>query len=264
MKGAHTSACRGLCCIETARPFLGQAGLVSSSRSRSPICCSDFAGFRFPPDVIAVAVRWYLRYALSYRDIEELLVERGIVVDHVTVYRWVQRFTPLFIAAARPCRHSPGNGWFVDETYVKIAGHWQYLYRAIDHYGQVIDVYLSARRNTDAARQFFTRALAVTQTVPVEVVTDRAASYVRVVEDLLPSAWHHIEQYANNPIECDHGRLKARLRPMRGLKRARSARVVVAGHAFVQNLRRGHYELGVEEPPNRRVPAAFAQLARAM
>ncbi len=114
---------------------------MSSSRSRPPVDRSAFAGFRFPPDVIAVAVRWYLRYGLSYRDMEELLAERG--VDHVTVYRWVQRFTPLFIDAGRPCRHSPGDRWFVDETYVKISGRWCYLYRAVDQFGQVIDIYLS-------------------------------------------------------------------------------------------------------------------------
>ena len=84
---------------------------------------SAFAGFRFPPEVITVAVRWYLRYALSYRDVEELLAERGVEADHVTAYRWVQRFTPLFVDAARPLRHATGDQWFVDETYVKVAGH---------------------------------------------------------------------------------------------------------------------------------------------
>ncbi len=83
---------------------------------------SEFAGFRFPAEAIVLAVRWYLRYGLSYRDVEELLAERGITVDHVSVYRWVQRFTPLLIDAARPCRHSPGSRWFTDETYVKVAG----------------------------------------------------------------------------------------------------------------------------------------------
>ena len=83
---------------------------------------SAFAGFRFPREVISVAVRWYLRYGLSYRDVEELLAERGIIVDHVTVYRWVQRFTAEFIEAARPCRRLPGGRWFVDETYVKVSG----------------------------------------------------------------------------------------------------------------------------------------------
>ena len=111
---------------------------------------SAFTGFRLPAEVIVVAVRWYLRYGLSYRDVEELLAERGIDVDHVTVYRWVQRFTPLLADAARFRRHSPGDRWFVDETYVKVNGVWRYVYRAIDQYGQVIDVLLTARR--DACR----------------------------------------------------------------------------------------------------------------
>ena len=190
-----------------------------------------FAGFRFPPEVIAVAVRWYLRYGLSYRDVEELLAERGVTVDHVTVYRWVQRFTPEFIEAARPCRHAPGDRWFADETYVKVAGRWTYLYRAIDQHGQVIDVLLSERRDLAAARRFFTRALRA-GTVPVEVTTDRAPAYPRVLDELIPSALHTVERYANNPVEADHGRLKARLRPMRGLKRHRSARILAAGHAL--------------------------------
>ena len=224
---------------------------------------SVFAGFRFPPEVITVAVRWYLRYGLSYRDVEELLAERGVDVDHVTVYRWVQRFTPEFIEAARLCRHAPGDRWFVDETYVKVAGRWTYLYRAIDQYGQVIDVLLSERRDLAAARRFFTRALRA-GTIPVEVTTDRAPAYPRVLDELVPSALHTVERYANNPVEADHGRLKARLRPMRGLKRHRSARILAAGHAFVQNLRRGHYELATDVPARHRVRAAFDQLAMAI
>jgi hypothetical protein len=94
-----------------------------------------------------VAVRWYLRYGLSYRDVEELLVERGVEVDHVTVYRWVQRFTPLLADAARFARHSPGDRWFVDEAYVKVGGVWRYVYRAVDQDGQVIDVRVSTRRD---------------------------------------------------------------------------------------------------------------------
>ncbi len=104
-------------------------------------------------------MRWYLRFGLSYRDVEELLAERGVEVDHVTVFRWVQRFTPLFLDAARPCRHAPGDRWFVDETYLKVGGRWRYLYRAVDQFGQVIEVLLSERRNGAAARRFVTRAL---------------------------------------------------------------------------------------------------------
>jgi transposase, IS6 family len=224
---------------------------------------SVFAGFRFPPEVISLAVRWYLRYGLSYRDVEELLAERGITVDHVTIYRWVQRFTAEFIEAARPCRHAPGDRWFADETYVKVAGQWAYLYRAVDQYGQVIDVLLSARRDLAAARRFFTRALRAGMT-PVEVTTDRAHVYPRVLDELVPSALHTVEQYANNPVEADHGRLKARLRPMRGLKRHRSARIFAAGHAFVQNLRRGHYDIATEVPSRHRLRVAFDDLALAI
>ncbi len=94
--------------------------------AESALCASN----RFPPEVILLAVRWYHRYGQSYRNVEELLAERGTEVDHVTIYRWVQRFTPLLIDAARPCRHTVGDRWFVDETYVKVAGVWRYVYRA--------------------------------------------------------------------------------------------------------------------------------------
>ncbi len=124
-----------------------------------------------------VAVRWYLRYSLSYRDLEELLAERGVEVDHVSVYRWVQRFTPLLGDAARFARHSPGDRWFVDETYVKVNGVWRYVYRAVDQYGQVIDVLLSSRRDATAARRFFTRAIQTLKVTPSEVVTDAAPVY---------------------------------------------------------------------------------------
>jgi hypothetical protein len=102
-------------------------GWPETGRATARRTTSVFAGFRFPPEVILLAVRWYLRYGLSYRDVEELLAERGITVDHVSVYLWVQRFTLEFIEAARPCRHAPGGRWFADETYLKVAGTWTYL-----------------------------------------------------------------------------------------------------------------------------------------
>jgi transposase-like protein len=196
-----------------------------------PITRSAFDRYYFPSDVIVLAVRWYLRFNLSYRDLEELLAERGIEVDHTSVYRWVQRFTPLLADAARPCRHAVGSRWQVDETYVKVGGQWRYVYRAVDEFGQVIGVFVAARRNVNAARRFFSRAIRTTKTRPLEVVTDRAATYPIVLDELLPGAWHRTDRYANNRIEADHGRLKARLRPMRGLKQDRSARVIIAGHA---------------------------------
>ncbi|MDQ4102611.1 MAG: IS6 family transposase [Actinomycetota bacterium] len=209
-----------------------------------------------------MAVRWYLRYGLSYRDVEELLAERGIAVDHVTVYRWVQRFTPLLIDAARPRRHAPGDRWFVDDL--------RQSRRALDlsvsgdrQYGQVIDVLAAQNRDLADTRRFFTRALELGPR-PIEVTTDRAPAYPRVLDELLPSACHVVEQYANNPIESDHGRLKSWLRPMRGLKRLRSTRVISIGHAFVQDIRRGHYEFGLDVCPPSRLLTAFAELALAI
>ena len=237
-------------------------GMRRSCVRRVPVGpCSAFKGFRYPPEVIVLAVRWYLRYGLSYRDVEELLVERGVEVDHVTVFRWVQRFTPLLVDAARPCRHGVGDRWFADETYVRVGGQWRYVYRAVDQYGQIIDVYVSARRDAKAARRFFTAALRA-HCGPIEVVTDRAWALGVVIDELMPSAFHNTEQYANNRIEADHGRLKARLRPMRGLKRDRTASVIIRGHALMQNVRRGHYELGVDARAHRRVADAFTELAR--
>jgi len=146
---------------------------------------SAFAGFRFPPEVILLAVRWYLRYGLSYRDLEELLAERGIEVDHVTLFRWVQRFTPILADAARPCRHRVGGHWFVDETYVKVPGTWRYIYRAVDQYGQVIDVFLSKKRDLKEAEALFAGAIR-SNGEAAEVTTDRAHTLVRVVAQLLP------------------------------------------------------------------------------
>ena len=147
---------RGHCCVSAKRTRIRAAllhwqrvavcgehkGAMRLGRSRPlPVIeRSAFAGFPFPPEVIVLAVRWYLRYGLSCRDVEELLAERGVDVDHVTIYRWVQRFTPLLAEAARPCRQAIGDRWYVDETYVKVSGVWRYVYRAVDQYGQVIDV----------------------------------------------------------------------------------------------------------------------------
>ena len=239
----ETPSDSGDCCVE--RDPSTNVGVMRRRHRRQTTApsLSAFAGFRFPPEIIMLAVRWYLRYRPSYRDLEELLAERGVEVDHVTLFRWVQRFTPLLIDEARPCGHAVGDHWFVDETCVKVAGVWRYVYRAVDHHGQILDTFVSKSRDTAAAEWFFAKAMR-DHGEPVEVTTDKAQVLASVIADLVPDAEHCTDQYANNRIEADHGRLKSRLRPMRGLKRDRTASVVIRGHAFVQNVRRGHYQLG--------------------
>ena len=143
---------------------------------------------------------------------------------------------------------------------MEVAGRWRYVYRAVDQHGQIIDVLVSTRRDLRAARRVFATALRA-HGEPIEIVTDRAPALRAAIEGLMPAAFHNTEQYANNRVECDHGRLKARLRPMRGLKRDHSARVIIRGHALMQNIRRGHYELGTDARHHRRIESAFTELA---
>ncbi|SQD93579.1 Integrase catalytic region (fragment) [Parafrankia sp. Ea1.12] len=151
----------------------------------------------------------------------------------------------------------------MDETYVKVSGRWIYLYRAVDQHGQVIDVLASAHRDQASARRFFIRALSHGRR-PVEVTTDKAPVYPRLIDELLPEACHVDAARENNRIEADHGRLKARLRQMPGLKRLRSVQTVNTGHALVQNIRRGHYELATDIDPQHRLAAAFTELTQAV
>jgi transposase-like protein len=210
-----------------------------TARSATP-----FAGYRCPPDVIALAVRWYIRYRLSYADVSELLAERSVRVDASTVYDWVREFAPLYEDAARPFRRSVGSAWSVDETYTRIAGAPAYVYRAIDGLGQVVDVYVSDRRAAEDAAAFFRRAIAATGVVPDEVATDCAAAYPPALAAVLPPVAHETGKAVQQRIERDHQHLKGRLRPMRGFKTLAGAQVVCCAHAFLRNLRPHFYEFG--------------------
>lgn len=194
---------------------------------------SAFAHHGFPDDVIALAVRHSVRYRLSDADVAEWFAERGLVVDRSTLYRWVQHFLPLFGDAARPQRHPVGRTWRVDEPYIRLAGKWTYIERAIDHDGQVVDVYFSKRRNAAAAEAFFTRAMAETEVTPTQVTTDKAKCYPPALRKLLPEVEHRCLKERNNGIERNHGHLKQRLYPMRGFKQATSADMLACGHALV-------------------------------
>jgi transposase-like protein len=225
-------------------------------RSFTPQTGTPFASHRFPPDIIALAVRWYLRYRLSFADLAELLAERGVHVHRSTNYLWVQRFTPLYQEAARPYRHAVRGIWHTDETYVKVAGEWRYVYRAIDELGQVIDTYVSKHRDADAATTFFRQAVQSTDARPRKVTTDKAAAYPPALEAILPEAEHVTGKWEQQGIERDHQHLKGRIYGMRGFKTDATAQVVCSGHGFMRNVRDGFYTLGVVmgDPRNPRPP----------
>lgn len=214
------------------------------NRRQTVRSASAFCGYRFPDAIIALAVRWYLRFRLPYADLVELLAERGVHVDASTVFDWVQHFTPLYKEAARPQRQRVGRCWSVDETYIRMAGRWVYAYRAIDDHGQVIDVYLSETRDTTAATAFFEQAIARTDVRPHRVTTDKAPTYPLALRTVVPEAEHVTGKAEQQAIERDHQHLKGRTRCMRGFQRLRCAQVVCDGHGFMRNLRDGFYRLG--------------------
>ncbi len=225
---------------------------------------SAFTNRSFPDHVIALAVRWYVRYRLSYADVVEWFAERGLVVERSTIYRWVRCFLPLFQEAARMHRHAAGNTWRVDETYTRLNGTWTYIYRAIDQDGQVVDAYFSQRRNAKAAQAFFERAIAETEVTPVQIITDQAKCYPPALRAVLPDATHRTSKYLNNRLERDHGHLKQRLYPMRGFKQAASADLLVRGHAFIHNLRNGYSTLTAGVPRELRLMTAWSQLIQGL
>src|ERR1700716_739803 len=204
---------------------------------------SAFSGRVFPDDIIALAVRWYVRYRLSYAEVSEWLAERGVLVDQSTLYRWVQRFLPLFGEAARKHRAPVGPDWRVDETYARIRGRWHFIYRAIDGHGQIVDAYVSSTRDMVAARRFFERAIAFSGTTPRRVITDKAATYPPALAAAVPGVLHRTGRFRTNGVERDHGFLKERLRPMRGLKCVASAAIFTRGHALMRDIRRGFYRI---------------------
>ena len=205
-----------------------------------------FRGFRFPAEVVLWAVRWCLRFAASLRDLEQMLAERGVRVDHVSLHRRVQRFAPELGRRLRPHLRPGGRTWHVDETYIRVGGGWRSLYRAVDGAGQTVEFLLSATRDAAAARRFFARALGRGRgTTPRVVVTDRLASYRTALERLkrdarLPASVRHLRgRWLNNRVEQDHRRVKRRTRPMPGFKRFATARRALAGIEAIAMLAKG-------------------------
>src|ERR1700723_1533213 len=202
-----------------------------------------FRGRHFDREVIILCVRWYLRYKLSFRDLVEMVSERGLHLAHTTILRWVQRYAPEFIKRWDRFGRPAGRSWRVDETYIKVRGHWTYLYRAVDKSGQTIDFRLSSTRDVSAAKAFFKKAIRHEGRPPHTITLDGYAASHRAVremrtEGLLPKRTKlRSSKYLNNLIEQGHRGIKSRTHPMLGFKNFASAANAIAG---VELLRRIH------------------------
>jgi transposase, IS6 family len=210
---------------------------------------SLFKWRHFQADIILCAVRWYLRYALSYRDVEELLRERGISIDHTTVFRWVQRYAPELDKRCRPQLKVTNDSYRVDETYIRIKKHWCYLYRAVDSAGATLDFMLSVSRDADAAEQFFRKVLGASHTtVPRVITVDKNAAYPVAFEVLqqertLPETCLLRQcKYLNNVVEQDHRFVKCRVNPGLGFGAFHTAQRTIQGYEAMHMLRKGQIE----------------------
>jgi transposase-like protein len=202
---------------------------------------------RFPVTIILLCVRWYCKYGISYRDLAEMMQERGVAVNPSTIFRWVQRYAPEIEKRIRPYRGPRSGSWRVDETYVRVGGKWKYLFRAVDKHGQLISFMLSDRRNTNAAYRFLRKAIrAVSHDPPSSITTDKLASYPKAIlrlqnEGLLPTdVEHRTSKYLNNILEADHGALKRVIRPTRGFQTMNTASATLKGFEIMRMIRRGH------------------------
>jgi len=201
---------------------------------------------QFAAEIIVTCVRWYLRFSLSLRDVEELMAERGLSVDNTTIWRWTQFYGPEVQRRLRGKVKHKGATWHIDETFVRISGRWMYLFRAVDSGGQTVDFYLSETRDREAAKCFLKRALANPDNRPPHVFArDRLRSYPAAIRELQKEGHlrhtcrHRTRRYSNNRIESDHRHVKRRLRAMQGPRTTATAGAVIAGIEAVQMIRKG-------------------------
>jgi transposase-like protein len=198
------------------------------------------------PELILCAVRWYLRYSLSFRDLEELLAERGLAADHTTIWRWVQRYGPELEQRLRRHLKPTNRSWRVDETYIRVQGRWCYLYRAVDSTGATIDFLLSALRDAAAAKRLFRQALSGrSHPQPRVINTDKARLYCSAIaavkaEGILRRRGRHRPvQYLNNILEQDHRAIKRRVKAKQGFREFDAARRTIAGYEAIHMIRKG-------------------------
>jgi transposase, IS6 family len=207
---------------------------------------NPFRGRQFTAEVILWAVRWYLQFPISYRDLERMLSDRGVQVDHTTLFRWIQAYAPELDKRIRPHLRTTNGSWRVDETYIRVKGEWVYLYRAVDGAGQTIDFLLSPKRDAAAARRFFRKALKQLHTVkPRTITVDQNAAYPIAAEamkrngELWQIAKLRQSKYVNNIVEQDHRRIKRLVRPGLGFKTFRAASQTIAGYEVMAMIRKG-------------------------
>src|ERR1700737_2305963 len=208
--------------------------------------CGLFKWREFEPEGIFLAVGWYLRFSLSYRDVEELLAERGLLVDHVTVWRWVQSYAPELERCLRQKLRPTNDSWRVDETYIRVKGKWVYLYRALDSSGATIDFLLSAKRDAAAAERFLAKALGgENHPAPRVINSDEHAGYPRAIVQLksagalVENCRHRPVQYLNNVLEQDHRAIKRRVRASQHFRSFWGAGRPTAGYEAIQMIRKG-------------------------
>ena len=191
---------------------------------------------RFPPDIISYAVWLYYRFNLSHRDIEDLLAQRGIIVTRESIRLWCIKFGALYARRLKRGHRGYSDTFYIDEVFVKINGKQHYLWRAVDQDGEVVDVYLQAKRDGTAAKRFFRRLLRSHRAEPRKIVTDKLRSYGVAHREVVPEAIHSTEQYENNRAEQSHEATRVRERRMRRFKSIRQAQRFVTAHAAVSNL----------------------------
>ncbi len=196
----------------------------------------SYHGYRFPPEIIGHAVWLYHRFCLSFRDAEDLLAQRGITVTHETIRQWCRTFGPAYARTLRRRRGRMGDTWYLDELFLKIQGRQQYLWRAVDEDGDVIDILVQSRRNRRAAARFFRKLLKGQGREPRRLITDKLRSYAAAHRTAMPSVIHSTRQYENNRAEVSHQPTRQRERQMRRFKSAAHVQRFASVHGLVQNL----------------------------
>jgi transposase-like protein len=211
-----------------------------------------FKGRHFDSSIIILCVRWYITYKLSYRDLKDMMAERGVYLAHTTLLRWVQCYVPEFEKRWNRYARPVGSSWRVDETYIRVKGEWKYLYRAVDKQGNTVDFLLSEHRDIAAAKSFFEKAIE-SQGTPDKITLDGYAAMHTAVRELKESAvlptkvCVRASKYLNNLIEQDHRRVKQRVYPMLGFKQFGNAAVTISGIELAHKIKKNQFDTSTVE-----------------